>query len=763
MQLISWGVSKTLAVVIANLGVSVVLSAASQLLQKNSQGSDLSRELATPDSLPPYRTAYGRNVRIQGSPAPYWVVKNGVLFGCLLLSSRVSEGRNFSLYIDRRAVGLSGDAYDFGGHSTGTATVLEGNTTVDFAHGLASAPIGDGMAAWTDDGPVTISTVGSTTLRVTLGAAAPVGGTIVTWRAVKGTNGGVGLNYPFSGHVNVWFGRGDQTHPPSKILEEVGDLRGLNPTKFWATDRWTGRTVLWVRFAAGDDEERLDRWPSSPPMVEVQADWTTVWDPRDPDQDADDPETWAVSDNQALCLLDALRFNPIARYSSAQIRLDDFTDAANIADEVVPLKSGGAERRYRVGGMIAYGNGAELSDVLKPLESAGAGSLFRSGGRIGYSPGAWEAPEVTLTECLRNQPVVFRRTRPTRDLPGAIKAVHPDPSAGWESTEESPYPVSADWEGADDRITSLDLGLVFSSPQAQRIQKIIAERLKVQRQLSALFPPSALKAQAGGRVSVSLLDRPTDARNGTYRVTRSHPAQWLESGDGVALQLPLDLEEDAEGVYAWDAATDEVERPDQSTVPPDPTVIDAAYTSITVTGTEIEVVVVGIGVIFNVIDALELEYRRNQDPFWLPVAIMGDGGPFTQTINPAVSGSSYDFRLRSLVDDRVGAWNIEYAAQVGFTLGVPSGVALTAGAGSIEVDATAPSDTACAALQIWIGTSTDPELAILYAEILCDPSDPVNTTVTGLPAGVLHRVFVRAVTENTAVGPWAATVTATPT
>ncbi|MCW1932605.1 phage tail protein [Pararhodobacter zhoushanensis] len=774
--LVVWGVNATLASALVNLGISVVLSAASQLLQKKSQGSDLSRELATPDSLPPYRVAYGRNGRIQGSPAPYWVVKDGILYGCIILNSRPSAGTNFALFLDRRPVGLTGNPYDFGGHSTGTATVLEGNTTVDVMHGLASAPIGDGMAAWTDDGPVTIATVGSTDLRVTLDAPAPVGGTVVTWRAVKGTIGGVAINYPFASHVNVWFGRGDQTHPPAAILEEVGDLRGINPEKFWATDRWSGRTVLWVRFVAGDIEERNTRWPSSPPMLEVQADWTKVWNPLDLTQDADDPETWKVSDNQALCLLDALRFNPIARYPLAQIALQNFTDAAVIADELVPLKSGGAERRYRVGGLIAYSDGSELSDVLKPLESAGAGTLFRSGGQIGYSPGAWEAPEVTLSECLRDQPVIFRRTRSTRDLPGAVKAVHPDPSAGWESTEEPPYPVSANWDGDDDRITAIDLGLVFSSPQAQRIQKIVAERMKLQRQLSALFPPSALKAQAGGRVAVSLLGRPTDARNGTYRVTRSHPAQWLESGGGVALQLPLDLEEDAEAVYAWNAATDEAERLDQSTVPSDPTVRQTSWVSASVDGSTIFLTcsVPGdyvyeepITTFYPRIDSIEARFRRNQEPFWLPMAnfsfeasddLIAEGG-----LGATISGSSYDFGIRCRVDDRVSAWVPLYAVQVGFSLGMPTGVSLTAGAGSIEIDATAPSESACAALQIWVGTSADQELAIFYAEITCDPSDPVNTTVTGLPAGVLHHVFVRAVTENTAVGHWAATVTATPT
>lgn len=241
------------------------------------------------------------------------------------------------------------------------------------------------------------------------------------------------------------------------------------------------------------------------------------------------------------------------------------------------------------------------------------------------------------------------------------------------------------------------------------------------------------------------------------------------------MQLPLDLQEDAEAVYFWDADADETVRLDQSTVPPDPTVPLPIWVSATPSGSDIDLSVTlpgelvdeggGGGPIFvPSIDAVNVQYRHNQEPFWLPMSDLTTGGSGgTGTLPSVITGSSYDFGIRGVIDDRVSAWVIEYAVQVGFTLGAPTGVSATPGAGEIEVDATAPSDTASYAVQIWISTGTDKELAILVAEIVCDPSDPVTFTATGLPAGALHYVFVRAVTDAGAVGPWAATVTATPT
>ena len=779
-KLVSFGLlasASPTALAIANLGTSLLLSAAGAALSRPS-GSDQSAEFSVPRSVPVNRAVYGMGVRMQGSGAPAMVVSGtgaaAVAYGCLILNSRPSDGRNFAMFLDRRAVGLSGDLRDFGTLAQGTATVAESATSVVVTHGLGAAPPAALVKAWGADGaPLAISAIGASTFTVTIPDPAPPGGFAVTWRAGRPTDGGVAQNLPFAGHVNVWLGTGAQSHPPLRILQEFGDLQAVDPSKFWPTDRWTGRTVLWFRFLKGSG---TTRWPSVPPLVEVQCDWTPVWDPRDPDQDPDDPATWRVSDNQALCLLDALLHNPIEPYPLRQVMLDHFEAGADLADQRIRLRSGGSEKRYRVGGAVAYGEGVELADALRPLEVAGASSLVRVGGRIGLAPGGWEEPEVTLGEPLADAPLEFTSTRPTRGLPFAVKGLHPDPRANWERTETPARAVRADWDGGDSGVRGIDLGLVFSSSQAQRLNKIEAERLKLGKALSGVWPPTALEAVAGGRVSVALPGA-GDPRSGIYRVTRSDPMRWTQTDEGVIGALPLDLQQDAAGVYAWDHLTDEVIPFDQGEPPADPTVPLPTELAGVLDGVDLDVTVKVPDVYTNPVDdewvplvnAVELQFRRNQEPFWLAAPAMafagGVGGiriTASATIGDVVSGSSYDLRVRGVIGARLGAWVLVYAVPVGITLGAPTGVTATAGAGQIEVSATAPADTDCAGVQIWAGLSADPEAAFLVDEIACAPSATVTATATGLPPA-LHRVFVRAVTASGAVGPWAATVTATPT
>ncbi|WP_143033558.1 hypothetical protein [Roseicitreum antarcticum] len=679
-KLVAAGLSQALAGAIVNIGGSLLLSVASQaLMGGRSQGADLSRELSIPTSLPPYRFAYGKRARIRGSWAPGWVVKDSVLYGCILLNSRPCAGTNARLLIDARSVGLVGNMLDFGQVRSGTVTIVEGATFATVTHSLPGAPVAADCAAWNSTIKGVIGQITATTFGVTIPSAAPAGGVTLNWRALLTSPGAAAVNTPFSGYFNCWLGRGDQGHPPARILAEMGDLTGRDTAKFWTSDKWTGRSVLWVRVVAGPDASRLERWPSAPPAIEVEADWTPVWDPRDDNQDPDDPATWEVSDNQALCLLDALRFNPTARYPLAQLRVSDFTDAADIADQDVALAAGGTEPRYRVGGIVTFIGTGELVNQITPLVDAGAGALMRVGGRLGYAPGAYAAPVLSLSDYLRDGPVKFRATQPTRDIPAAVKAVFPDALAQWESSELTPAPVRDNWDGSEDDVRALPLDLVFSASQAARIQQITARGLALQREFTATFPPSALPAVAGS-VAALALPRAGDARNGTYRVTQTAPAEWMGQGDGVALALPMTLRETSAHVYAWDAATDEPDRYVRYVAPPDPAIPTVAFTAtlsggiinlafpVPISGTTPETSNGFFDYIVNPLaKAIYWEFRQADGP-WQPAREIalpasfsgGEGGPYpadrTDSLSPLVSGTTYQFRARCQNADAYGVW-----------------------------------------------------------------------------------------------------------
>ena len=197
--------SSALFTAVVSIGISLALTGLQLLLTDVPGVPQLRREIAQPNSRPPYRFAYG-HCRIPGSPAPFRS-KGAWLYGCLILNSRPSAGTNLTVYFDKREVTITGgDIFDFSG--AGAACTVEGSTSQ--------------------------------------GANAP----------------------------RLWMGLGDQTSPPDDILSEAGDI-------FEATDGWQGRTVLWMAIHAGNNADRASRWPSVPPYVEVEADWSLVYDMRE--------------------------------------------------------------------------------------------------------------------------------------------------------------------------------------------------------------------------------------------------------------------------------------------------------------------------------------------------------------------------------------------------------------------------------------------------------------------------------------------------
>lgn len=155
--LVEVGFSVAAAGAIVSVGSSLLLSAATNALLSGvmggggSQQAQTSRTLREETEKPAYRFVYGL-YRATGTPAPIRV-KGDVGYGCYILNSRESEGE-FSLFIDGRAVLLTGDPYDFsdGGGATATNEPFAGYLKVWFGLGDQTTPPFD----ITDEAPATV-------------------------------------------------------------------------------------------------------------------------------------------------------------------------------------------------------------------------------------------------------------------------------------------------------------------------------------------------------------------------------------------------------------------------------------------------------------------------------------------------------------------------------------------------------------------------------------------------------------------------------
>lgn len=759
------------------LSTTLLTSLAARL--NRPKASDVREQLRLSNELPPYRFAWGPGTRVPGTPW-YMGEKNGVRYFAYLLNSRPSDTSGFTLRLDGRPVALSGDPFEFGPLTRGTATVAEGETQVTITHGFGALP--QTLDAYAENLVAVVDMVDATSFRATIPDPAPAGGLELTWVCTAATPGAVATNDPFVGHLEVWVQDGSQEHPPTKLLVENGDQacgNGEPPTaaqltenRLWHTDKFHGLTVVWLRMTLGNAESRRERWPNAIPNLDATMGWSKVWDPTDEEQDPDDPATWTASGNVSRCLLDCARFNPVAQWPMGSINLAMFEWGTEVDNTPIPLKAGGTRPQYRVGGVQTFG-GRELPDILAELAEAGGGELLTVGGRLGYRPGCWVDPDVTLTRYYQEGKPTFQRDRDRTAAPQAVRVIYSDPGAEWEDATFEPALVSEDWGGDESRVLTLSLPLVSDPYQAMRLQQQEARRQQLGRSLeNVVFPPNPA-ADLIATATVALNLPATTWRNGTYRLTGKDGLYFLgDPATGVAMRVKLSMQEDSEYVWAWNPETDELDYEEAPTEVLDlslgpPTSVNGTFEG---GGTSLRIQFSAVGYYLTDpnliwvpapgITGYGWEWQRDgQD--WFPGSLVSAGPPVCVASLPGTQDqSSYLIRVRSLAEGRASAWAYGGPFQNGFDLGAPTGVSATAGTAEITIDATSPDDSDHDRLEYWGADADTPYAAELLATQTVAQDTADSFTETGLATGVTRFYFVRSITATGAAGPFAPTVSA---
>lgn len=471
------------------------------------------------------------------------------------------------------------------------------------------------------------------------------------------TPGILGPDDGIATRMRYWIGRGEQTSPPAQIVSEMGD-------DFLATDGWRGCTVIWVRCHSGGDKKRARRWPGGFPQIEVSGAWSLVWDPRNAAQDPNNPSTWAYSPNQALCVLDALRNNPIRQWSLDQLMIESFEQAATIANQSIALSAGGTAPRYRVDGQIIFQDG-EVEAQVEPLLAAGASRLVNVGGRLGIVPGVWRDPVYTMTDAIG--PIEYERWRSGADLPTAMQLSYVDRDGDYQLTPLPPYePPGARVLDGQEKIETGDIRLVSWSAQAQRVQKIMALRARQQRRITTVLPPDAFNVVPGDNITVNL-PAPYAAANGVYQVESANPGVWLTE-DGVAMRVPVELVEHPASIYAWESSE---EKP-MTQQPFDPNIPDLRLPGEPTLTTGPSVALDTGGVPINRIrfvfdpspsasaDGYEWEFRVGSGDWehggFIDAGMTTSAGKIRGYLSFVKAGTSYDFRFRTTSGDQVSNW-----------------------------------------------------------------------------------------------------------
>jgi len=379
-------------------------------------------------------------------------------------------------------------------------------------------------------------------------------------------SGGATVNAgTLDGLVKFWFQDGTKTSPPWDFLDEVPRGSGNDDELFDPNDKWLGVTGIWAIIDAGPSAEITERWINAPPLVEVYAGWSRVWDPRDETQSLDDPDTWEFSDNHALCCLDAATQNPIRGYVADNLHLDQFIAAADAADELVeyvdPITTVvNEERRYRVSATIVWDN-EELWSKLASLYAAGAANPTGDGGVLGIAPGVVEPSSYTLTDFI-GRDFEFQTMR-TGDQITQLRTKYTSIERFYEPSNLAPYDIPGVLAavGGLPRHRELNLEFAGSPYQAMRVERIEGGKLARQKTLTLTAPPDAANLVSGSVMTVDL-PAPYDPMNGQYVIVKIAPQTGVGTtmgGQKVSLLCPLVAEEYDPAIFGWDALTDQQE------------------------------------------------------------------------------------------------------------------------------------------------------------------------------------------------------------
>lgn len=370
------------------------------------------------------------------------------------------------------------------------------------------------------------------------------------------TGGATATEYPFKDHATIWIGLGNQTQPPQTFLDEAGYVDGGDELNWKASDIGAGCTIVWAKLKAGDNGQRSERWPSAIPGLELEGRFSLVYDPRVALHDPADSSTWEWSENASLCALDFLSENPFRPYEQRNLSLPMWEDYADIADESVSLNSGGTESRYAISGLIIF-DGSELEQIIQPILACGGARLSRSGGQLGVVPAAPRTIAATITDSLEG--FSFSSLLEDASLVTELRVNYSPFARGGESAELAPWeiPGALAADGGQPSVKTLDLSMVSSATQAQRLRNIFGKSARLQRVVSLVAPPAAIKAVSGSVIDLDIIAPYGTYANGLYEVQSLGAAVHVVSEDGVAMRCPISLQEYSDAVFDWDPATDE--------------------------------------------------------------------------------------------------------------------------------------------------------------------------------------------------------------
>jgi len=457
-------------------------------------------------------------------------------------------------------------------------------------------------------------------------------------------NGGASGRY--NGKVRIEFHRGEDA--------QTADANMVSEITEWTTNhRLRGLAYYSVRF-----EFDREVFATGRPTVNLAFQGVRMQDPR-----SAPGIIW--TDNAAVIIQDYLSRDPLgARIPLAEIPDSVTSTAANVCDELVPLKAGGTQARYTINAVIPC-TGVREGFVQAMLDAC-AGKLVRQGGFFNIYVGAAPTFNIDLDDDDCRGPISITTRRSINERVNRVIGTYIDNQSNLY--EENNYPTVEDATAVSEDNgevfeRALDLPYVNNPARAQRIAQII---LREARQQMVVHYPAKLKAlQIQAWSGITLTSTRFNFVAKEFRVTK-----WNFAEDGG---VDLELTEYDSSIYSWTAATDEG------------TALAAAVPTLA-NGTE-SVLVAGLVVTPTdltqggatqpalvatwtaptaTVNRTEIQFKRNADSLWEPGPEVPDPQNPRATLVGFLASESIDVRVRHITSFGVpGTYSTVSASSTG--------------------------------------------------------------------------------------------------
>jgi len=234
---------------------------------------------------------------------------------------------------------------------------------------------------------------------------------------------------------------------------------------------------------------------------------------------------------------------------TADIDIESVKTAADICDESVATVYGGTEPRYSCHGVFDTSN--EPSAFEKDLLVTMDGVSANLGGLETLIAGKHVTPTFTI-EAKHAIGAITSKTRlPRKDQVEVVKGTYLAPDNNWKKTS-FPTVKAAATAVTDEKVINLDLRLVSSPSQAQRLATRVLKRAQLEKRMSGVFDGEALRAISGKPVAISMGSR--FPLNGAEALVLG----WAltASRDGK-LGVQMSLRETSSAIDTFDESTEE--------------------------------------------------------------------------------------------------------------------------------------------------------------------------------------------------------------